>query len=360
MDSRERTFLTLERVIPDRIPVDFWASDSLRSKLESELRESYEDFLDGHDIDLRYIPGPQYAGPPLIHDHLEYDIWGVPRQTVRLQLGGAEEWYKEVARPPLADATSVEEVLAYPNWPSPDWYDYDGIEAQCDSIMKEKRVVVFMGDRLNRVAQLKPAMYLRGEEQLLVDLALNPDMVQAILRKIRQFYAAYLERILACAKGKIDIVLTGDDFGSQNGLLLSVPMWKQYLMNGFKAYMEIIKAHRAWAMHHTCGSVFPLIPEMIDCGLDILQSVQPEAKDMSGRKLKDAFGSKLSFHGGVSIQKTLPAGSTNDIQQEVKNLSETLGRGGGYIFCTSHNIQADTPVANVKELLEAYRKYGPY
>jgi uroporphyrinogen decarboxylase len=111
-------------------------------------------------------------------------------------------------------------------------------------------------------------------------------------------------------------------------------------------------------MHHTCGAVADLIPDLVDGGLDVLQSIQPEAAGMSLAELRAAFGKELCFHGGVSVQKTLPFGTPDDIRREIKSLAEVVGSDGGYIFCTAHNIQADTSVENVLALVEAYREYA--
>ena len=361
MDSRERAFLAVTRQRPDRIPIDFWASPGLLSKLQSETAASSEEFLESHDVDFRYIAGPDYIGPPLTSRGPDsVDIWGVPRKLVQVKLRGGIEHYAEVARPPLADASAVEQILAYHHWPSPDWFDYRAIEHQCDQVLRNKRAVVFAGDRLNRVAQLKPAMYLRGMEQILIDMALSPGIAHAIFRKIREFYLAYLEHILEAAKGKIDIVLTGDDFGAQNGLLVSAATWDEFLSEGFAQYLGLANSRGAKTMHHTCGSVAPLIPRMIACGLDVLQSLQPEAQGMRPSDLKAQFGPHIAFHGGVSIQRTMPFGTREDVHAEVKELAHTMGEGGGYIFCTAHNLQADTPVENVHELMAAYHRYGRY
>ena len=236
----------------------------------------------------------------------------------------------------------------------------DVIEQQCDAVLEKNRVVVFMGDRLNRVAQLKPAMYLRGSEMIFVDLAARQEMAETIFRKIREFYLAYLERILLAARGKIDIVLTGDDFGAQEGLLLSDGMWRRYIKPGFTEYIDLIKRHNAVAMHHSCGSVVDIIPDMIEAGLDILQSIQPEARGMSLANLKKKFAKEICFQGGISIQKTMPFGSPADIRSEVSRLANVVKPDGGYIFCTSHNIQADTPIENIITLMEAYLEHGRY
>jgi uroporphyrinogen decarboxylase len=362
MNSRERTFLALNREEPDRVPIDFWASDGLRQKLGATQSASFEAFLTAHDVDLRYIEGPRYIGPPLWHsaDGADEDIWGVRRQMVQVSTPGGVESYKEIALSPLASATTVEEIENYTHWPSPDWFDYSSIEAQCEAIRKQERVVVFMGDRLNRVAQLKPAMYLRGIAQILQDMALCPDLARAILGRIRRFYGQYAARIFEAAHGKLDIVLTGDDFGSQNGPLLSPRMWNEFLGQGFADYAQLAHSYGLRVMHHTCGAVRPLIPLMLERGLDILQALQPEAAGMDGRALKKEFGNCLAFHGGVSIQRTLPFGSPAEVRREVRERVEALAAGGGYILCTSHNIQADTPIENVQHLLQAYHDYGRY
>lgn len=357
MDSRERTLLALDHQAGDRIPIDFWASRSMIAKIERELGLGYEAFLDRYDVDLRYIPGPTYIGPPLEDGR---DIWGVRRARIEVEVPGGIESYSEVAESPLAAMEAVEQIEAYAGWPSPDDFDYSVVEAQCDAIRAERRVVVFMGDRLNRVAQLKPAMYLRGLEKAFTDLGLHPEMAQAILGKIRAFYLAYLERILDAAQGKIDVVLTGDDFGSQKGLLISPDAWRTFIQPGFAAYIDLIKSYDARAMHHTCGSVVDLVPDLIACGLDVLQSIQPEADGMSLADLKARYGRELCFHGGISIQRTMPFGTPEDVRAAVREIAQVAKPDGGYVFCTAHNIQADTSVENVRALLSAYHAYGRY
>ena len=347
--------MALEHRLGDRIPIDFWATATVIQHLETVSGKPYVAFLDDYDVDLRYIDGPAYMGPPLAQGT---DIWGVNRAPVAAGSSEQSESYSEVTKAPLSDAESPEAIEAYAHWPSPDMFDYDIVEQQCDAILQDDRVVVFMGDRLNRVAQLKPAMYLRGTENILVDLAINREIVEALFSRIKEFYLAYLERTLRAARGKIDIVLTGDDFGAQNGLLISADMWREFVKPGFADYIDLIKRHETLGMHHTCGSVADIVPDMIECGLDILQSIQPEAEGMSLAELKRLFGRDLCFQGGISIQKTMPYGSPDDIRREVKSIADIAKQDGGYIFCTSHNIQADTPVEKIVTLMEAYLEYG--
>jgi len=282
----------------------------------------------------------------------------VRRKAVTVGTGDSVESYKELAVSPLASAATVEAINDYAHWPSADWFDYSNIEAQCDAIRERGRVAVFMGDRLNRIAQLKPGMYLRGIEQILVGMRVNPEIAQAIFSNIRGFYCVYAQRIFEAAHGKLDMVLMGDDFGSQNGPLVSPQMWVEFLGDGFGEYVALAKSYGVHVMHHTCGSVRALIPLMIERGLDVLQSLQPEAAGMEPRELKAKFGDRLAFHGGISIQRTLPFGTPADVRDEVQDRVEALAPGGGYILCTAHNVQADTPVANVEELFRAYKEFG--
>ena len=186
---------------------------------------------------------------------------------------------------------------------------------------------------------------------------LEPGCV-VILMMTRWNQADLLGRVLRAAAGRIDIVLTGDDFGAQNGLLISADMWRRFIRPGFAEYVSLVKRHKAIAMHHTCGSVVDIIPDMIECQLDILQSIQPEANGMSLANLKKLFGENICFHGGVSIQRTMPYGSREEIRREVKSIADIARQDGGYIFCTSHNIQADTPLENIVTLMDAYLHYG--
>ncbi len=363
MNSRERVFTALDFCEPDRVPRDFWGSPGFYASLKRKEGLNKEDFLDANDIDLRYIDGPRYIGPPLESgmEDVDLDIWHVPRRKVRVKTaGGGEESYSEVANHPLADASGVEDVTNYPHWPSPDWFDYTCIRSQCEALRNRGRVVVFMGDRLNRIAQLKPAMYLRGIERIFLDLAASPDIASAIFFRIHEFYREYLMRILEAAGGGIDIVLTGDDFGTQNGLLLSPAMWHGFLSEGFSDYNEIIHSFGARAMHHSCGAVAPLVPDMVEGGLNILQSLQPEAMSEELSDLKGRFRASLGFHGGMSIQQTLPHGTPQDVRKSVKELIEKLAGGGGYIFGTAHNVQADCPLENVYAMLEACDRFGRY
>jgi uroporphyrinogen decarboxylase len=329
MDSRERFLCAISHETPDRVPRDFWSTAETDAKLCRALGlRRREDLLNRFDADLRYIEGPRYVGPPLARhaDGAEDDLWGVPRVTLFAGEGDRRQSYQEVVRPPLGQATRVEEIESYGRWPNPDQYDYSVVADQARRVRDAGRVACFMGDRLNRIAQLKPAMYLRGVDQALLDMALNPDLLRAVIARVRAFYETYLRRILESADGWIDLLVTGDDFGSQGGMLCSPAAWREFLAPGFRSFLAIAAGHGVPVMHHTCGSVRPIIGDMIRAGLAVLNPVQPGARDMDPAQLKAEFGRRLCFHGGVSIQTNLPFGCAPPITSRRTRRSRTCWR----------------------------------
>ena len=361
MDSRERTLSALRHETPDRVPRDFWSTAETDAKLLAALNlPDRNALLDRFDVDLRYIAGPTYTGPPLRKrpDGSKEDIWGVPRRGAYAGEGDRRQSYKEVTLSPLREARTVEEILAYEKWPSPDDYDYSVVADQARRVRDSGRVVCFMGDRLNRIAQLKPAMYLRGVDQALMDMVVSPELFDAVVGRIRSFCEVYLRRILESAEGGIDLIVTGDDFGSQNGMLCSPALWRKLLLPGFRSFIDIATEFLAPVMHHTCGSVREIIPDMIEAGLTVLNPIQPGTRGMEPAQLKREFGDRLCFHGAISIQTNLPFGSPEDVRAEARDRMADLAQGGGFIVCTAHNIQADTPVENVLALIAAYDEFG--
>lgn len=363
MDSRERVFRALRHEQPDRVPRDFWATAETYGKLCRRLSlPNAGAVLDRFEIDVRYIEGPRYIGPPLrtYPDGSINDIWGVPRVKQTVGVGDKEQSYHSVTRFPLIGVTDPAQLDAYEFWPSADWFDYSPVFAEAKAVRDRGRVVAFMGDRLNRFAQLKPAMYLRGIDQALVDMLIEPEIFRALTDRLTAFYNEYLTRILEAAHGMIDILVTGDDFGQQGGLLCSVELWEQRLRAGFEGYIRLAHAAGVPVMHHTCGSIYRLLPKFIECGLDILQALQPTVSEMDFRRIKAEFGSRICFQGGVGIQRALPFGTPADVREEVRDRIEALAPGGGYIVSTAHNIQGDTPVENVLALIAAYDEFGSY
>jgi len=200
---------------------------------------------------------------------------------------------------PLASAESVEDVHNYAHWPSADQWDYDNVPAKIEAI-RQKAGDVFIwngGDRVDRTAQLKPMMYLRGIQETFFDLGLRPEMVEAIVGHIHDYFMDYNTRTFEASRGLIDGFFCGDDMGSQQGPLISVDMYRRYFKDRFCDHVALAHEYQLPVMYHTCGSVRALIPEFIECKLDVLQSLQPQAHDMDLCVLKKSMDVYSLFKG---------------------------------------------------------------
>lgn len=355
MNSRERVQASIRFTEPDRVPYDYWAATEVTTALCDRLGlEDKEALLRHLGVDLRYVRGPSYIGQAFrtFEDETVEDLWGVRRRAMRTMMPTGLTWtYKHVVESPLEPMTTVAEVEAYDHWPSADWWDYSTLTEEC--LDYAEFAVVNAGDRLDRTAQFKPMLYLRGSERAYMDLIEEPAIADAILEHIRQYFSKYNRRVFECAASHIDIFMMGDDFGTQNCPIVPLHLWRRFFKPGFKAYIDLAHEFGLKVMHHTCGSVRELIPDFIECGLDILQSLQPRAVGMDLAMLKREFSRDLCFHGGVDIQDLLPRRTPEDIRREVKHLIEVGSPGGGYILSTAHNILPDVPLENVLALYEA-------
>ncbi|MFW6270914.1 MAG: uroporphyrinogen decarboxylase family protein, partial [Bacillota bacterium] len=217
--------------------------------------------------------------------------------------------------------------------------------------------IVFSGGRLNRTAQLKTAIYMRGLQQIMEDIYFNPSILEAILERVINFYIDFNQKLFEASSGNLDIFMMGDDFGIQDNLICSKKHWIKFFKPGLKKFIDQAKKYNLLVMHHSCGAIAPLIPDFIELGLDILNPIQIDAKGMDPAFLKKEYGRYITFHGGVSIQKILPYGSPVEVKENVKNLIDVLGEHGGYIACTTHNLQEDIPLENIEALFAAYNEY---
>jgi uroporphyrinogen decarboxylase len=344
---------------PDRVPRDYWATPEVTQRLLRRLHlPDPEALLRRFGFDLRYVEGPSYVGQALrTHpDGSVEDLWGVRRRPETVTGKGYTWTYQHVVEAPLAAAQASADAEAYPRWPSPDWWDYSQVRQQC--LAHAGYAVVNAGDRLDRTAQLKPMMYLRGMEQAYIDLACNPAIAQTIVSRIVEYFLEYDRRVFEAAAGAIDIFMMGDDFGTQQGPMMDFGTWRRFFRPGFAAFIDLAHRYGLKVMHHTCGSVVGLIPDFIDCGLDILQSLQPQAAGMDLGRLRREFGRDLCFQGGIDIQGVLPRGTPQEVREHVRRQLEAAGREGGYILCTAHNLQPDTPLENLLALFDAYEEFG--
>ncbi len=363
MTARQRTRKAINFEEADRIPIDNWMVPEIKKRcMEYWGCENEEELLEFLGVDVRDNYGASYVGQEFkkYDDGTVEDLWGVRRKVVTYGKGTPHEGtFKEVSWSPLEHMKTVEEINTYTRWPTPDWWDYSTVKQDCAK-WHPQYFVLNKGDRLDRTAQLKPMMYMRGIQQTFIDLAANPKIVECIRDHIINYFVNYNPKVFQAAAEEMDMFMMGDDMGGQQGSLVGPDMWKRYFADGFRKYCDIAHKYGLKVMFHTCGDVYALIPLMIENGLDCLQSLQPTATNMDIKRLKKEFGKHLSFQGGMDIQQVLPLGTREDVKKMVKYAADNAKSGGGYIFGTSHNIQADTAMENVAALFEAYHEYGVY
>jgi len=191
------------------------------------------------------------------------------------------------------------------------------------------------------------AWTMRGMPELLTDMIDHADFVDELLDAILEWNMAVVSHAL---RYDIDAVMFGDDWGSQRGLIMGAKHWRRFLKPRLAAMYSQVKDAGKRVFIHSCGDVKELFPELIEIGLDCFNPFQPEVIDPF--RAKREYGGRLSFYGGISIQKTLPYGTPDDVRRTVKRLLSEVGKGGGYIAGPSHAIPKDVPPENIAAMLE--------
>ena len=339
MTPRERWLAVLRREKPDRVPMDYWSTDEATDLLLRHLgcadkRELYERL----HIDRVIAVKPEYVGPPLPDDT---DVFGCRFRDADYGTGK----YSECIFHPLAAFSSVEEIEAHYQWPNPDWWDYSSIAQQ---IVGWEQYPI-QGGGSEPFLTYKD---LRGQEQGMMDLILNPDMVHYCLDKLFALAYENTVRIYEQLPGKVMLSYVAEDMGGQTSLLFSPSQIREFFLPRMKRMMDLAHQAGAYVFHHTDGAARDIIPDMIQTGIDILNPIQWRCPGMEREGLKRDFGDKLVFHGGVDNQYTLPFGTVDEVRQEVLDNLRILGEGGGYILAPCHNIQAVSPPENVVAMYE--------
>ena len=351
--SRERVALALQHRTTDRIPVGMVcaginppAREALADFLRARRGISVEEYLDPI-VDIVEV-SPRYIGPPLPPDT---DIWGVRRREVSYGSGS----YSEIAHYPLAASGGIPDLEAH-RWPDPAWFDYDGLPDLIRAATADVDKCVMVGNG----NIFETSWYMRGFEQMLMDVMTEEELVHRIMDRVTRFYVQFFTRVLEAARGRVDLIFTADDIGDQRGLLMPREKWQKLLVPYHRRLNEAIHRFGAKVIYHTDGSIMPAVEGLIDMGIDVLQALQFSADNMDPASLKGMAADRLCFEGGVSVQTTLPFGSPADVANEVRARIDVLGKGGGYILGPSHWIQAGTPPANIAAMFDTALEYYPF
>jgi len=194
------------------------------------------------------------------------------------------------------------------------------------------------------------AWTLAGMETVLMAMLSDKRFANVLLDRILEFNLAIIEN--ACTQ-VVDIFRFGDDWGHQRGVLMGPDLWREFIKPRFRRMCELVKSKGKLVMLHCCGKVDELFDDLIECGLDIFNPFQPEVMDVF--EIKKRYGDRLTFYGGISIQRTLPFGTVQQVRDEVRRLIDVVGAGGGYIASPSHDIPGDAKPENIAAMIEVLK-----
>ena len=355
MTPRERVLTAFRRREPDRVPGDYHANKEIDEALKAHfglLPRDSEGLAQALRLDFRYEYAA-YTGPPL-HSPIpgrRIDEWGVRTRWVEHVAGG----YWDFCDFPLQGQITVDQVDAWP-LPSPDDYDYDGLATRIHT--HGDYAVVLGGAGVSCL--LNTVGFLRGMDGVLCDVTtLDP----AGMRLIERFHEIQLEvarRSLQAAGAHADLFFIGEDLGTQSGPIIHPETFTRVIRPRTQRFIDEAKRYGLPVMMHSCGSSSWAFDELAEMGVDIVDTLQPEAAGMSPAYLKRAFGQKLSFHGMISTAGALSFGTPEEVREEVRRTLDIMMPGGGYALAPTHAIQSNSPVENVLALYECLAEHGVY
>ena len=346
MTSKERVMAAFEHEQPDRVPCWCGASDEFWAKAKAELGLDDEALRRRFADDFRRVYSV-YAGPDFVlsKDAKSRTPFGVERHGIG---------YGQPMTHPLAEAT-LRQIHDY-RWPDPRWMDVAQIKAEA---MKYKGRYAILGGEWSPFWH--DAIDLMGMENLYLKMYSQPDLVDALLKHIVDYYLAVSQRILDAASDVIDIFFIGNDFGGKNGPLIGPNMFAQFILPQLRRLIDLGHSYALKVQLHCCGGFEPLIPLMVDAGLDALHAVQPNCRGMDLQTLKTEYGDRILFNGAIDSHHVLINGTPAKVRHEVRRVLDIMMPGGGYVAGASHDtILQETPLENVLAMFDAVREYGLY
>ncbi|RJP20430.1 MAG: hypothetical protein C4527_24970 [Candidatus Omnitrophota bacterium] len=334
MQNRERVLTAIHHQVPDRLPLDFWAEPPVWNRLLHDLGcATKRELLERLHIDLRWCDH-KYRGPdPYIAGDLLYEnMWG---ERFRLQSDGVY-----VASGGALEHCASFQELENHHWPSNDWVSHVHLQQQ---LRRDQEYAILYGyaDIWQRMAMV------RGLDNMFLDMIERPDWAHYMTGKLTDFYREDWTRAMEATNGRIDIFFLISDLGTQNGPMISVELFRTFIKPRIREMAELVHSFGKKLLFHSCGSVRMFIDDFIDAGVDILNPIQPLCRGMSPRELKDEFGARLCFHGGVDVQDLLPHGSPEQVRAAIRELINTMHPDGGFILCPSHTLMPDIPTENI-------------
>jgi uroporphyrinogen decarboxylase len=310
-------------------------------------------FEDGVDEELDAYYGSSAWRDRLVHYMIDVaavdEDMKVPVDEIRWRDGYGAIWRHDrrpwhIEKPPL-DRPSFDGYT----FPSPEVFYRPQWKEQARRTIADHRDAFIVGGL--GWGLFERSWTLRGFENLLVDVVNDPDFFEEALDRLTHLYLQFVDYT---ADLPIDGILFGDDWGHQQGVIIGPKRWRQFIKPHWAKVYERVHEHGKIAMHHSCGSVASIMGDMIEIGIDVLESSQPEPAGMNPYELKKQWGDKITFWGCLGSQSTVPFGTPQAIRAEVQRLRSEMGKDGGYILSPAKPIQAGTPVENIVAVYEAF------
>ncbi|MHB1036106.1 MAG: uroporphyrinogen decarboxylase family protein [Pirellulales bacterium] len=382
MTSRQRLLAALDHQQPDRVPIDLGGNQTGIHKLPyqallrhlgiedqlsimdavQQLARPCEALLDRFHVDTRYIAAGAAADwrGGIVTCRRDGRVWHdlTDEFGVTWSMPDEQPLYMDISHHPLATAT-LDDLRAYPFPKGDDPGRFAGLRDRALQLKRETPYAVVSG--ISGVVY-ETCWYLRGLEQWFMDLLTEPEFCEALLDQTLRFWMDWFRVFLAEVGDLVDVIMIGDDLAGQSGPLFRPEIYHRLVKPRHKTLVQFIRSRtKAKIWYHTCGACREFIPELVDNGIDILNPVQISAAGMDPARLKQEYGSRLSFWGGsIDAQHTLPSASPEVIRDEVRRNLEIWKPGGGYVFNNVHNIQPGVPPENIVAMYDAAYEFGFY
>ncbi len=352
MNSKKRILDAIEHKTTDRIPITFDAEIEVYDALYKHLLISNkEQLFDRLNVDTWMVLPKNFIYPDAeLGNEYKTSIWGYKTQYKNYS-GGA---YDELYYSPLAGKNEIDDIKNH-TWPNESTQQYDHYPAEIAAHKDRAIMGVFTW------GAYFIATHVRGMQDLMMDFALRREYILYLFDTIADISYNYLETMLSTYGDGVDIVYMADDYCSQQGPFFSPDDFKTFVVPYLKRYVSLVHKYNKKFLLHVCGAVRPLLPMIIDCGVDMLEPIQTRAAGMEPEVLKRDFGKDITFYGGMDLQQTLRLGSVDDVKNEAKHLIEILGKDGGYVFGPGHTyIQIDAPLENIMAMYDTALQFYPY
>lgn len=360
MKPRERVAMALNHEEPDRAPFQATFTPEFAERLRQELNihhpnphDPHNGRWNGYELELAtnqdalqcaigWVTGYYADIKPFV------DEWGVSWSVKTYKTTFGDGYYTEIREGPLADESALDSYQP-PDPNRPELYK------NLERLVREYKDEHYIIGRLHTTI-FETAWALRGFQTMLMELLLDPELTDRILEIPYQYHLVVAKKM---GEKGADMIWLGDDMGGQDNMLMSPDTWRKFFKERMANIIAEVKGinPEIKVAYHSDGNIYPIIPDLIEIGLDVLNPIQAESMDPA--QLKEDFGDKLSFFGAIDVQNTLPFGTPADVEAEIIERLKTIGKGGGWLCAPTHHVQLDTPMENFWAMVNTVRN-TPY